>query len=65
MLCLFDSSYQNINLRFVFYFIILTEYSIKMICHSYSNDNNYCSFAEDIRMALFGLHVLGCVGLLL
>lgn len=65
MLCLSDSSYQNINLRFVFYFIILTEYSIKMICHSYSNDINHCSFAEDIRMALFGLHVLGCVGLLL
>lgn len=65
MLCLSDSSYQNINLRFVFYFIILTEYSIKMICHSYSNDINLCSFAEDIRMALFWLHVLGCVGLLL
>lgn len=53
MLCLSDSIYQKINLRFVFYFIILTEYSIEIICHSYSNDINHWSFAEDIRMALF------------
>lgn len=61
MLCLSDSSYQNINLRFVFYFIILTEYSIKWFA---TLTPTILIFAVLLK-ALFWLHVLGCVGLLL